>query len=131
MKAPTGQFKEALEGCVSRGEAGNILTAVEALDIISELEAAEARAGKSVFVLTFRHASSQMDSAAETIGVYATEDLAKGEIDKRRQAHLARGGGFIVQEHNDGRGVTLHHEMGSMSFVPGVFSYKEHPVVSA
>jgi hypothetical protein len=83
----------------------------------------------SVFILTFRHASTRFPESAKTVGVFATKDLVLARVDKARKDFQAQGSGYLVQENNDG--ITCYHEMGSMSFVPAVYSYEEHSVVEA
>ncbi len=64
----------------------------------------------------------------EILGIYASEDSVKKELDKRKEKFLAEGNGFKVQDHENGCGFVGYHEMGSMSFIPGNWSYEEHEV---
>lgn len=67
-------------------------------------------------------------SKHEVLGTYLLEDRAKEELGKIKENFLAQGGGFKADDFPDGRGFVGYHEAGSMSFVPGYWSYEEQEV---
>jgi hypothetical protein len=72
--------------------------------------------------------SSYSDNIS-TLGTYATEDDVTKELAKIKEKFLSNGPGFITEDHEDGHGFSYGHEMGSMSFEPGAYLYKEQEVI--
>jgi hypothetical protein len=67
-------------------------------------------------------------SKDEILGTYASEESAKQELDNIKKRFLSQGGGFKTDDYKDGHGFCGYHEAGSMSFVPGYWSYEEQEV---
>lgn len=67
-------------------------------------------------------------SKDEILGTYASEESVKQELNKIKEKFLSQGGGFKADDYKDGRGFVGYHEAGSMSFVPGYWSYEEQEV---
>ncbi len=67
-------------------------------------------------------------SRDDILGTYASEESAKQELNKIKEKFLSQGGGFKADDYKDGHGFVGYHEAGSMSFVPGYWSYEEQEV---
>jgi hypothetical protein len=71
----------------------------------------------------------------ETIGTYSTEVGASKKLAEIKEKFLANGPGFIAEDFEDDFqgshrvGFAYGHQMGSMSFEPGCYFYKEHEVI--
>ena len=84
-----------------------------------------------VYILKFSYHMGGMlgHDHHEVLGTYASEASVKKELDRIKEKFLEPGGGFKVQDREDGRGFCGYHEMGSMSFVPGNWVYEEQEVI--
>jgi hypothetical protein len=68
-------------------------------------------------------------SSHNTMGTYSSEAGAKKEIARLKDAFLANGSSFLAQDHKDGKGFSYGHDAGSMTFIPGSYSYVEEDVI--
>jgi hypothetical protein len=82
-----------------------------------------------VYILKFDIYSSKHTSS-KNVEVYSSEQSVKEKLEKLKEEFLANGPGFKISIKEDGRGFCGYHEMGSMSFVPGYWSYEEHELIS-
>lgn len=67
------------------------------------------------------------NAQTKSLGTFATKDGVESELQAHRRA-LAKHDHLEITDHPDGRGFTYASTLGSMSFVPGSYEYKEEEV---
>lgn len=70
-------------------------------------------------------------SEDKVLGTYASEERVKEELEKLKENFVSHGSGYKTQEYifEDRIGFMGYHEMGTMSFVPGLWYYIPQEVI--